>query len=63
MIDFETWDIYIYDFQQLKSELETCYLSKRSTTHLQIECNTIKQKLDENARQYGLRIDNYQWNI
>ena len=30
MIDFETWDIY--DIQQLKSELETCYLSKRSTT-------------------------------
>jgi len=40
MIDFETRDIY--DIQQLKSELETCYLSKKSTTHLQIEFNTIK---------------------
>ena len=55
MIDFETRDIY--DFQQLKSELETCYLSKRST-HLQIKFNIIKQKLSENVKQYGLRIDN-----
>jgi len=30
MIDFEIRDVY--DFQQLKSELKTCYLSKRSTT-------------------------------
>ncbi|KYN12124.1 hypothetical protein ALC57_15717 [Trachymyrmex cornetzi] len=37
---------------------EICYLSKRSTTHLQIEFNTIKQKSSENARQYGLRVDN-----
>jgi len=47
-----------YNFQQSKSELKTCYLSKRSTTHLQIKFNTIKQKSGENARQDGLRVDN-----
>ena len=40
MTDFETRNID--SFQQLKRELETCYLSKRSTTHLQIEFNSLK---------------------
>jgi len=55
MIDFETRDTY--NFQQLKSELEICYLSKKSITHLQIKFNIIKQKSGENARQYSMRVD------
>jgi len=54
MTDFETRNID--SFQQLERELETCYLSKRSTTHLQIEFNSLKQKPGESA--YGMRVDN-----
>ncbi|KAL6417547.1 hypothetical protein ACFW04_013623 [Cataglyphis niger] len=52
MTDFETRDIN--NFGQLKRELEICYLSKKSTTHLQIEFNSLKQKNDESVRAYGL---------
>lgn len=52
MIDFETRDIE--DFPQLKRDLETCYLSKRSITHLQIEFNSLKQKPGESARAFGM---------
>ncbi|KAL6265936.1 hypothetical protein P5V15_002783 [Pogonomyrmex californicus] len=55
MTDFQTRDIR--DFAQLKRELEVCYLSKKSTTHLQLEFNTLKQKPGESARAFGLRTD------
>ncbi|XP_071627755.1 uncharacterized protein [Temnothorax longispinosus] len=55
MIDFQTREIR--DFAQLKKELEVCYLSRKSTTHLQLEFNTLKQKPGENARAFGLRAD------
>ncbi|XP_029659021.1 uncharacterized protein LOC115232977 [Formica exsecta] len=55
MLDFQTRKIQ--DFAQLKQELEVCYASKKSTTHLQIEFNTLKQKNGESARTYGLRAD------
>ncbi|XP_070169655.1 uncharacterized protein [Polyergus mexicanus] len=55
MLDFQTRKIR--DFAQLKNELEVCYASKKSTTHLQIEFNTLKQKNGESARTYGLRTD------
>ncbi|KAM0728861.1 Retrovirus-related Pol polyprotein from transposon 412 [Formica fusca] len=55
MLDFQTRKIR--DFAQFKRELEVCYASKKSTTHLQIELNTLKQKNGESARTYGLRAD------
>ena len=55
MLDFQTRKIR--SFEQLKQELETCYASKKSMTHLQIEFNTLKQKSGENARTYGTRTD------
>ena len=55
MLDFQTRKVR--DFEQLKQELEACYASKKSTTHLQIEFNTLKQRTGENARTYGLRAD------
>ncbi|XP_071576353.1 uncharacterized protein [Temnothorax nylanderi] len=55
MIDFQTREIR--DFAQLKKELEVCYLSRKSTTHLQLEFNTLKQKSGESARAFGLRAD------
>ncbi|KAL6446821.1 hypothetical protein ACFW04_001329 [Cataglyphis niger] len=55
MLDFQTRKIQ--NFAQLKNELEICYASKKSTTHLQIEFNTLKQKPGESARTYGFRAD------
>ncbi|XP_071651733.1 uncharacterized protein [Temnothorax longispinosus] len=55
MTDFQTREIR--DFAQLKKELEVCYLSRKSTTHLQLEFNTLKQKPGESARAFGLRAD------
>ncbi|XP_077257584.1 uncharacterized protein LOC143894822 [Temnothorax americanus] len=55
MIEFQTREIR--DFAQLKKELEVCYLSRKSTTHLQLEFNTLKQKPGENARAFGLSAD------
>ncbi|XP_071631814.1 uncharacterized protein [Temnothorax longispinosus] len=55
MTDFQTREIR--DFAQLNKELEVCYLSRKSTTHLQLEFNTLKQKPGENARVFGLRAD------
>ncbi|XP_036142872.1 uncharacterized protein LOC118645594 [Monomorium pharaonis] len=55
MLDFQTRKIS--DFVQLKTELEACYASKQSTTHLQLDFNTLKQRPGESARAYGLRTD------
>ncbi|KAL6264201.1 hypothetical protein P5V15_004384 [Pogonomyrmex californicus] len=55
MMDFRTRDIV--NFEQLKRELEKEYLSKRSTAHLQLEFNSLKQKPNESAQEFG-RIDN-----
>ncbi|KAL6254800.1 hypothetical protein P5V15_014135 [Pogonomyrmex californicus] len=44
-------------FAQLKQKIEMRYLVKRSTTHIQRECNIIRQKPGESAREYGLRVD------
>jgi len=54
MVDFHTRDVRSY--KQLKHELEAEYLSKRSTAHLQLEFNSLKQKAGENAH-FGRRID------
>ncbi|KAL6256702.1 hypothetical protein P5V15_011629 [Pogonomyrmex californicus] len=56
MMDFRTRDII--NFEQLKRELEKEYLSKRSTTHLQLEFNSLKQKPNESAQEFGRRTDN-----
>ncbi|KAM0726742.1 hypothetical protein ACS0PU_006903 [Formica fusca] len=45
------------DLAQLKRELEVCYASKKSTTHLQTGFNTLKQKPGESARTYRLKAD------
>ncbi|KAL6416510.1 hypothetical protein ACFW04_011757 [Cataglyphis niger] len=45
----------IRDVTPLK--LEVYYASKKSTTYLQIEFNTLKQKTGESAQTYGLRTD------
>ena len=55
MLDFQTRDIQ--DYEQLKEALEKEYLSKRSTSHLQIEFNSLKQKHGENAQDFGRRVD------
>ena len=56
MMDFHTRDIENYD--QLKRELENEYLGKRSTAHLQLEFNSLKQKSNETAQEFGRRVDN-----
>ncbi|KAL6423096.1 hypothetical protein ACFW04_010527 [Cataglyphis niger] len=43
MQDFETRDIQT--FEELKYQLETCYQTRQSTTHLQIEFNLLKVDL------------------
>ncbi|KAL6427145.1 hypothetical protein ACFW04_008647 [Cataglyphis niger] len=54
-MDFETRDIQM--FEELKHQLETCYQTRQSTTHLQIEFNSLKQKLNETAHSFGQRVD------
>jgi len=56
MIDFHTRNIV--DYEQLKRELETEYLGKRSTAHLQLEFNSLRQKPNESAQEFGRRVDN-----
>lgn len=51
MLDFQIRDIH--DFKQLKDALEIEYLSKRSTSHLQIEFNSLKQRHRENVQNFG----------
>jgi len=53
MQDFETREIQAYE--ELK--LETCYLTKQSTTHLQINFDSLKQKPNETAHAFGQRVD------
>jgi len=55
MQDFETREVQIYD--ELKQQLETCYQTKQSTTHLQIEFNSLKRKTNETAHVFGQRVD------
>ncbi|KAL6420782.1 hypothetical protein ACFW04_014022 [Cataglyphis niger] len=50
MPDFETRDIQT--FEELKHQLETCYQTRQSTTHLQIEFNSLKQKLNKTAHTF-----------
>jgi len=53
--DFETRDIQT--FEELKQQLEACYQTKQSVTHLQIEFNSLKQKPNETAHAFGQRVD------
>jgi len=53
MMDFHTRDIV--NFEQLRPELESEYLNKRSTAHLQLEFNSLKQKPSESAQKFGQR--------
>ncbi|KAL6418780.1 hypothetical protein ACFW04_011763 [Cataglyphis niger] len=55
MQDFETRDIQT--FEELKHQLETCYQTRQSTTHLQIEFNSLKQKPNKTAHAFGQRVD------
>jgi len=55
MQDFETRKIQI--FEELKQQLETCYQTKQSVTHLQIEFNSLKQKPNETAHAFEQRVD------
>jgi len=55
MQDFETREVQTYD--ELKQQLKTCYQTKHSTTHLQIEFNSLKQKPNETAHAFGQRVD------
>jgi len=56
MIDFHICDVV--DYEQLKRELETEYLEKRSTAHLQLEFNSLRQKPNESTQEFGRRVDN-----
>ncbi|XP_018407676.1 PREDICTED: uncharacterized protein LOC108783574 [Cyphomyrmex costatus] len=47
----------ITSYEQLKDELETEYLSRRSTAHLQLEFNSLKQKPTETAQAFGRRVE------
>jgi len=53
--DFETHDIQT--FEELKQQLEACYQTKQSVTHLQIEFNSLKQRPSETAHAFGQRVD------
>ncbi|XP_020296374.1 uncharacterized protein LOC109861229 [Pseudomyrmex gracilis] len=55
LINCETKDIR--DFGQLKAEIEATYSAKRSTTQLQLEFNTLRQKSNESAQTYGQRVN------
>jgi len=61
MQDFETREVQTYD--ELKQQLETCYQAKKSTTHLQIEFNSLKQKPNETAHAFGQCVDLLAMNI
>jgi len=41
----------------LKQQLEACYQTKQSVTHLQIEFNSLKQRPNETAHAFGQRVD------
>lgn len=43
--------------KQLKQELKHEYLGKRSTIHLQIEFNSLKQRYNGNAQNFGRRVN------
>jgi len=51
MQNFKTREVRTYD--ELKQQLETCYQTKQSTTHLQIKFNSLKQKPNETAHAFG----------
>jgi len=53
--DFETRDVQT--FNELKQQLEACYQTKQSVTHLQIEFNSLKQRSNETAHAFGQRVD------
>jgi len=53
--DFETRNMQT--FEELKQQFELCYLTKQSTTHLQIDFNSLKQKTNETAYAFGQRVD------
>jgi len=55
MQDFETRKVRTYD--ELKQQLGICYQTKQSTTHLQIEFNSLKQKPNETAHAFEQRVD------
>jgi len=55
MQNFETRKIQTYD--ELKQQLKICYLTKQSTTYLQIKFNSLKQKPNETAHAFGQRVD------
>ena len=55
MTDFQTRKIH--NFEHLKRKLEHEYLGKRSTAHLQVEFNSLKQKHNESAQGFGRRAD------
>jgi len=54
MQNFETCEIQIFE---LKQQLEACYQTKQSVTHLQIEFNLLKQKPNETAHAFGQRVN------
>ncbi|KAL6419702.1 hypothetical protein ACFW04_011267 [Cataglyphis niger] len=54
MQDFETRDIQM--FEELKHQLETYYQTRQNITHLQIEFNSLKQKLNETAHAFGVGL-------
>lgn len=56
MMDFHTREIISYE--QLKREIESEYLGKRSTAHLQLKFNSLKQKPMESAQEFGRRVEN-----
>jgi len=55
MHDFETREIQT--IEELKKQLEACYQTKQSVTHLQIEFNSLIQKPNETAHAFGQRVD------
>lgn len=55
MLDFQTRNIN--NFEQLKNAFKKEYLSKRSTSHLQIKFKSLKQRHGENAQDFGQRVD------
>jgi len=53
MQDFERRKIQTYE--KLKRQLETCYITKQSTTYLQIDFNSLRNRTRQHT--FGQRID------
>lgn len=53
------WKALIRSFEELKREIETCYIMRKNIIYLQLEFNMLRQKHGKSAQSYGLRVDQF----